>query len=201
MNNASNSSNFNLGNTSSCSSKIIYDDTLINNMSNTTSQLFHKYDEPVNISSSYPKMQITNEQFKGDNNMISKIEIKGKLKNVVIVYFEDGDIQKAVCLPEDMKSFDLSMAITICIAKHACKGSSKLYKIIRNSIKAYTKIKSDEALKEKQQIDAKNKEKQKIKKRQEYLENKKKKESEQRIEEMKEAYLRATKESSLKFKF
>lgn len=190
MNYASNTTNFILGN-SNCD----------NNAINNTSILFNLYDNSICTSSSYPKTQITNEQFKGDNNMISKIEIKGKLKNVVIVYFEDGDIQKAVCLPEDMKSFDLSMAITICIAKHACKGSSKLYKIIRNSIKIYTKNESDKALKEKKQIDAKNKEKQKIKKRQEYLENKRKKESEQRIEEMKEAYLRATKESSLKFKF
>ena len=33
-----------------------------------------------------------------ENKMISKIEVKGKDKNIIIVHFEDGDIQKSCLL-------------------------------------------------------------------------------------------------------
>lgn len=129
-----------------------------------------------------------------ENKMISKIEVRGKDKNVVIVHFEDGDIQKAVCLPNDMTSFDIATGVMICIAKHCCGSSSKLHKLVKTAVNDYYTEEYNKILKEKQETDAKIKAEEKAKKRKEYLENKRKKESEQRIEEIKEAILRATKE-------
>lgn len=129
-----------------------------------------------------------------ENKMILKIEVKGKDKNVIIVHFEDGDIQKAVCLPNDMASFDIATGVMICIAKHYCGGSSKLHKLVKTAVNDYYDEMYNKALKEKQEADAKIKAEEKAKKRKEYLENKRKKESEQRIEEIKEAILRVTKE-------
>ena len=129
-----------------------------------------------------------------ENKMISKIEVRGKDKNVVIVHFEDGDIQKAVCLPNDMSSFDIATGVMICIAKHYCGGSSKLHKLVKTAVDDYYTEEYNKVLKAKQEADAKIKAEEKAKKRKEYLANKRKKESEQRIEEIKEAILRATKE-------
>ena len=129
-----------------------------------------------------------------ENKMISKIEVRGKDKNAVIVHFEDGDIQKAVCLPNDMTSFDIATGVMICIAKHCCGGSSKLHKLVKTAVNDYYTEEYNKILKEKQNADDKIKAEEKAKKRKEYLENKRKKESEQRIEEIKEAILRATKE-------
>lgn len=129
-----------------------------------------------------------------ENKMISKIEVRGKDKNIVITHFEDGDIQKAVCLPHDMASFDVATGVMICIAKHCCGGSSKLHKLVKTAVNDYYTEEYNKILKEKQETDAKIKAEEKAKKRKEYLENKRKKESEQRIEEIKEAILRATKE-------
>ena len=129
-----------------------------------------------------------------ENKMISKIEVRGKDKNVVIAHFEDGDIQKAVCLPNDMTSFDIATGVMICIAKHSCGGSSELHKLVKTVVNDYYTEECNKILKEKQEADAKIKAEEKAKKRKEYLANKRKKESEQRIEEIKEAILRATKE-------
>lgn len=175
-----------------------------------------KVEENMNVASLYPNLEVYNliqdyikydikslNEFidnniinkKGvENKMISKIEVKGKNKNVIIVHFEDGDIQKAVCLPNDMASFDIATGVMICIAKHYCGGSAKLHKIVKTAIKDYHTEIYNKILKEKQEADAKIKAEEKAKKRKEYLENKRKKESEQRIEEIKEAILRATKE-------
>ena len=128
------------------------------------------------------------------NESIDFIEVKGKDKNVVIAHFEDGDIQKAVCLPDDMTSFDIATGVIICIAKHCCGGSSTLHKLVKTTINNYYTEEYNKILKEKQNADDKIKAEKKAKKRKEYLENKRKKESEQRIEEIKEAILRATKE-------
>lgn len=152
---------------------------------------YMKYD--IKSLNEYIDNNITNKKG-AENKMISKIEVKGKDKNVIIVHFEDGDIQKAVCLPNDMASFDIATGVMICIAKHCCGGSSKLHKLVKTAVNDYYDEMYNKALKEKQEADAKIKAEEKAKKRKEYLANKRKKESEQRIEEIKEAILRATKE-------
>lgn len=107
----------------------------------------------------------------------------------VVVYFEDGDRQHAVCCPED--NFDLTTGIQVCINKHifgADEYKSMLKEAMRQ-IKAIDKAKEDEKkLKEeianKKAKSAKRKAKRRAKQRQ------------ARIDEMKEAYLAAMKECS-----
>lgn len=123
-----------------------------------------------------------------DNN-IESFKITGKEQNVVIVKFKDGDTQKAVCMPGD--EFNLEIALTICIAKHSCKGSSNLYKHIKQAINNHYQEEYNKTLKEKEIHDNKIKEIKKAKKHKEYLADKRRRESEQRIEEMKIAILRA----------
>lgn len=182
--------------------KCNYVTTSINNTGGDTFNQFKSYNGNINFASLYPNSLFYNGYVDTDivskkgveNKMISKIEVKGKDKNVVIVHFEDGDIQKAVCLPNDMASFDIATGVMICIAKHSCGSSSKLHKLVKTAVNNYYTEEYNKTLKAKQEADAKIKAEEKAKKRKEYLANKRKKESEQRIEEIKEAILRATKE-------
>lgn len=182
--------------------KCNYYTTSTNNTGINTFNPFESHYVNTNIESLYPQSLFMSGYVDTDivskkgveNKMISKIEVKGKDKNVIIVHFEDGDIQKAVCLPNDMASFDIATGVMICIAKHSCGGSSKLHKLVKTAVNNYYTEEYNKTLKAKQEADAKIKAEEKAKKRKEYLENKRKKESEQRIEEIKEAILRATKE-------
>lgn len=107
----------------------------------------------------------------------------------VVVYFEDGDRQHAVCCSED--TYDLERGIEVCVMKHIFGADE--YKLIlkkaMRQVKAIDKAKEDEKkLKEeiakKKAKSAKRKAKRRAKQRQ------------ARIDEMKEAYLAAMKECS-----
>lgn len=71
------------------------------------------------------------------------IKLEGKLKfeivstkitnnngtQVMFVEFADGDIQKAVCMPED--TFDAERGLEICVLKHVLGGSNKYHKVLK----------------------------------------------------------------------
>lgn len=112
-----------------------------------------------------------------------------EVNGVLIIKFMDGDIQKAV---RDIgEPLDFDTAILVCICKHLMSGQSNMY----NAIKYINKfdrllMMKDEMKKtiDKQVIDRKNRKLEKKKIREA-------KKREERIEEMKEAYIRATKQS------
>lgn len=110
-----------------------------------------------------------------------------EVNGVLIIKFMDGDVQKAV---RDIgESLDFDTAILVCICKHLMSGQSSMY----NAIKYINKfdrllMMKDEMKKtiDKQVIDRKNRKNEKRKIREA-------KKREERIEEMTEAYIRATK--------
>ena len=66
---------------------------------------------------------------------------------VVKVLFDDNTFEKAICLETD--EFNLEDAITVCLAKKYCGGSSKYHNLIEKRIRRYNnKIKEIEKKKE-----------------------------------------------------
>lgn len=105
----------------------------------------------------------------------------------LIVEFEDGTKEKAVCNEDD--KFDIERGITICVLKHlfGVDGYKSMVKKAMNQIKAVDKAKEDK--KKEEELIARKKAKA-ARKKARRLERKRN----ERIEEMKTAYLAAMKE-------
>ena len=52
-----------------------------------------------------------------------------KAKETVVVFFEDGDVQKAKCCMGD--KYDFETGLEVCIMKHICGGAKNYYKAIK----------------------------------------------------------------------
>lgn len=125
-----------------------------------------------------------------EDNM-KKINTNFKIKDykvyedrAVIVEFEDGTKEKAVCNEDD--KFDLERGITICVLKHIFGADvyKSIVKTAMNQVKAVDKAKEDKKKEEELIIRKKAKAARKKTRR---LERKRK----ERVAEMKEAYLSA----------
>lgn len=195
------------------SGTVIYPDTDISNNSNNTNkqkkdandikkELNKKYGLPkcyepiIHIIEEMNELNKKLTKISNDKNLktlaINDIKVD-EVNGVLIIKFMDGDVQKAVRDCGDSRDFDT--AILVCICKHLMSGQSNMY----NAIKYINKfdrllMMKDEMKKtiDKQVIDRKNRKNEKRKIREA-------KKREQRIEEMKEAYTRATKESLFTF--
>jgi len=125
-----------------------------------------------------------------DKNMRFKIKdykVDNK-KQTVVVFFEDGDIQKAKCCMGD--EYDFSRGLEVCIMKHICGGADKYYKILKTADSQVIEI--NEARKEatkRAEIKARQKAK-RAEKRKLRAERKRA----ERISEIREAYLSALQE-------
>ena len=83
---------------------------------------------------------------KKNSEIIKDMEILVPNK-VVKVIFEDDSFEKAICLETD--EFNLEDAITVCLAKKYCGGSSKYHNLIEKTIRRYNnKVKEIEKKKE-----------------------------------------------------
>lgn len=120
---------------------------------------------------------------------------KNDTARAIKVKFEDGDIQKAVCSEDD--SWDLSIGISICIAKHLLykrgysNPSSKYNKLIRKGAKIFHDNweKEEIAKKEKEAIEYRKAKRAEKKKRRE--ERKKEEAKKEAIDIQREALLQA----------
>ena len=109
-------------------------------------------------------------------------------KETIVVFFEDGDVQKAKCCVGD--TYDFERGLEVCIMKHICGGADKYYKALKvadeqigNINKTRKENMARKVIKARQQ--AKRAEKRKLRTERKRAE---------RIAEMKEAYLSALKE-------
>lgn len=132
---------------------------------------------------------------------VKKVEVLPDENNpkVVIVTFEDNDVQRAVVSKDD--TFNLETGITICIAKHLLyciyrsgNSSSLLNNVIRKAIRTYNtakaeKLAAEELTKQRAERAQRKHEKRKAKREAEALAFK-----EKMIEIQKEAYIRAMRE-------
>lgn len=102
----------------------------------------------------------------------------------IVVFFTDGDVQKAKCLPDD--TYEEQRGFEICVMKHLCGGKTEYRKFLKNidiQIKAVDKAKEeDEAHKER------------IARKKAKKAARAERKRAARIAEMKEAYLSALKE-------
>lgn len=75
--------------------------------------------------------ETTKKEIKLEGNM--RFEIKDykvdETKQTVVVFFADGDTQKAKCCEGD--KFDFKTGLEICIMKHICGGADKYYKVLK----------------------------------------------------------------------
>lgn len=109
-------------------------------------------------------------------------------KQTIVVFFEDGDTQKAKCCDGD--NFDLERGIEVCIMKHICGGADKYHKLLKVADNQIVAINKAQAEAEKRaEIKAKQRAKRAAKRK---LRAEKKRA--ERIAEMKEAYLSALQE-------
>ena len=132
---------------------------------------------------------ITTKEIKLEGDMKFKIKSYKVIKDkVVIVEFEDGDIQKSVCMPGD--TFDLERGLEVCIMKHICGGKAKYHKILKEAQKQIDALEI-KAKKEKAEKEKAAKKKAKEDARQAA---RKARAKQARIDEMKEAYLKALEE-------
>ena len=105
-------------------------------------------------------------------------------KKVVIVEFSGGDVQKAVCMPED--TFDFEKGIEVCVMKHLL-GKAGYYKALKDAEKQIKALKENT---DKKKADAEAK-KRKEAKTAKYKARKAERKRAARVAEMKEAYLAA----------
>ena len=83
---------------------------------------------------------------KKNSKIIKDMEILVPNK-IVKVIFDDDSFEKAICLETD--EFNLEDAITVCLAKKYCGGSSKYHNLIEKTIRRYNnKVKEIEKKKE-----------------------------------------------------
>lgn len=106
---------------------------------------------------------------------------------VVIVEFDNGDVQKAVCMPGD--TFDFEKGVEVCVMKHLL-GKSTYYKALKDADK---QIKTLEMAEEKAKADAELKARREVKEARRKAARAERKRA-ARVAEMKEAYLSALKE-------
>lgn len=112
-----------------------------------------------------------------------------EVNDVLIITFMDGDVQTAVRDCGESRDFDT--AILVCICKHLMSGQSSMYNAIKYINKFDRLLMMKEEMKktiDKRVIDRKNRKLEKKKIREA-------KKREERIEEIAEAYIRATKRS------
>lgn len=111
-----------------------------------------------------------------------------KAKQTVVVFFEDGDVQKAKCCDGD--TYDFERGLEVCITKHICGGADKYYKMLKVADEQIIAVDKARAEAEKRaEIKARQKAK-KAAKRKLKAERKRN----ERIAEMREAYLSALQE-------
>lgn len=109
-------------------------------------------------------------------------------KQTVVVFFEDGDTQKAKCCDNDVYSFE--RGLEVCITKHICGGADKYYKILKVADEQIVVVdKAREEAEKRAEIKARQKAKRAAKRK--LRADKKRAE---RIAEMREAYLSALQE-------
>ena len=108
-------------------------------------------------------------------------------EKAVIVEFEDGTKEKAVCYEDD--DFDLERGIEVCVLKHIF-GSDKYKSILKTAMKQVNAVdKAKEDKKTSEEIAARQKAKEERRKA-----RRKEKRRKERVSEMTEAYLAAIKE-------
>lgn len=107
---------------------------------------------------------------------------------VVVVEFTDGDVQKAVCMPED--EFSLDQGIEVCVMKHICGGKAKYYKVLKEAQKQIIEL--DETAKKKAEEEKRLAQKQEKDNAKRAARRERARQA--RIAEQKEAYLLALKE-------
>jgi len=129
-------------------------------------------------------------EIKLEGNM--KFEIKDykidEAKATVVVFFEDGDVQKAKCCDGD--TYDFERGLEVCIMKHICGGTEKYRKALKVADEQIIAI--DKAKKEAEkraEIKARQKAKRAAKRR-----LRAERRRAERIAEMREAYLSALQE-------
>lgn len=115
------------------------------------------------------------------------IDYKVYDNKVIIVEFDDGTKEKAICCDTD--SFDFERGVEVCVLKHVFgeDGYKSILKEAMKQIKAVDKSKGD---KQKEQEIAKRRKDKAEKRKARRIENRRKR----RVAEMKEAYLAAMKE-------
>lgn len=129
-------------------------------------------------------------EIKLEGNMDFKIKDYkvDKVKQTIVVFFEDGDVQKAKCCDGD--TYDFERGLEVCIMKHICGGTEKYRKVLKvadEQIVAVNKAKAEAEKRAeiKARRKAKRAEKRKIKAERKRAE---------RVAEMREAYLSALQE-------
>lgn len=132
----------------------------------------------------------TTTEIKLEGNM--KFKIKDykvdKTKETVVVFFEDGDVQKAKCCNGD--TFDFERGLEVCVMKHIFKGADTYRKVLKTADEQIiaidkAKIEAEKRAEIKARQKAKRAEKRKAKAERKRAE---------RIAEMREAYVAALKE-------
>ena len=125
-----------------------------------------------------------------DKDIMKNFKIKNYKtyeNRVVVVTFEDGKKEKAVCNEDD--KFDLTYGVGICVLKHIF-GASEYKSIIKTAMKQIKAIdKAEEVEKERKELIERKRAKAARKKA-----KRKEKERSERIEEMAEAFLKAINE-------
>lgn len=129
-------------------------------------------------------------EIKLEGNM--KFEIKDykvvEAKKEVVVFFTDGDVQKAKACDGDI--YDFERGLEVCLMKHICGGADKYHKALKVADNQITEInKAKEEAEKRAKIKARQRAKRAEKRR---LRAEAKRAA--RIAEMKEAYLSALKE-------
>ena len=125
-------------------------------------------------------------EIKLEGNMKFRIKSYKVIKDkVVIVEFEDGDIQKSVCMPGD--TFDVERGLEVCIMKYICGGKAKYHNVLKEAQK---QIDALEIKAQKEKAEKENAAKKKAK--EDARQTARKARAKQaRIDEMTEAYLKA----------
>ena len=111
-----------------------------------------------------------------------------KKKQTVVIFFEDGDTQKAKCCDGD--TFDLERGIEVCVMKHICKGTDAYHKVLKTANEQIVAVDKAKIEAEKR---AEIKARQKVKRAEKRKARAERKRAE-RIAEMREAYVAALKE-------
>lgn len=131
---------------------------------------------------------ITEIKLEGNMNIKIKDYKVDEKKGTVVVFFEDGDIQKAKCCEGD--TYDFERGLEVCIMKHICGGAEKYRKVLKVADEQIVavdkaKVEAEKRAEIKARQRAKRAAKRKLKAERKRAE---------RIAEQKEAYLLALKE-------
>lgn len=125
-------------------------------------------------------------EIKLEGNMNFKIKSCKVIKNkAVIVEFEDGDVQRSVCMEGDV--FDEERGIEVCIMKHICGGKDKYHKVLKTAQKQIKEIEAVKAKDKKAKEDAAKKKAKEIARKKARKERKRA----EHISDMKTAFVKA----------